>query len=536
MDVPREQNGQSTPETWSSSPEILTAEQELSRCRKELQAARTAQHHFQVFSERVTDYAFITFDPQSRITSWSRGAERLLGYAEAEVLEQPGSLFFTPEDRLAGEDERELATARQEGCAEDERWHLRRDGSRFWGSGLMTAHRDSHGQLQGYSKVFRDLTARRVLEEKLRESEERLRLFSDNVTDYALVPVDTAGLVSGWNAGAEKTFGYSAAEIVGQPVRLFFTPEDRERDQSEKDLSRALTQGRAEDERWMVRRDGRRFWSRWVTTPMRDKAGTLRGFAKVLRDETERKELEDQLTKSLQEKELLLREIHHRVKNNLHVISSLLSLQASQGEDRKMQQILDELQDRVRAIAALHETLYGSQNLAQIQFGPYMQEIVRNLVKFYAIAPERIQVRLEADDVALPLEQALPLGLIVNELFSNSLKHAFPGTRRGTIQVRFRYLPETVLPGQTLDTAWCELSVQDDGIGISNTEELWQRKSMGLRLIRLLTNQLHGRVALDQSHPTRFTVQFPLETAVDQAASLGVPSELGGGRCSPSVS
>src|SRR5947209_1955874 len=366
MDVPGVRSSQQTSETRSAPPEALTLEQELSLCRQELQAAHTAQHHFHVFSERVTDYAFITFDAESRITSWSRGAERLLGYPEAEILGQPGSLFFTPEDRLTGEDEQELATARQEGCAEDERWHLRRNGSRFWGSGLMSAHRDGQGQLQGYSKVFRDLTTRKRIEEQLRDSEERFRLFSDNVTDYALVPVDTAGLVSGWNAGAERTFGYPETAIVGQPVRLFFTPEDREKGESEKDLRRALTQGRAEDERWMVRRDGSRFWARWVTTPMRDKAGNLRGFAKVLRDESERKELEDQLTSSLQEKELLLREIHHRVKNNLHVISSLLALQASQTDDGKMQQILDELQDRVRAIAALHETLYGSQDLAQI--------------------------------------------------------------------------------------------------------------------------------------------------------------------------
>jgi two-component system, sensor histidine kinase PdtaS len=124
---------------------------------------------------------------------------------------------------------------------------------------------------------------------------------------------------------------------------------------------------------------------------------------------------------------------------------------------------------------------------------------------------QRIQVRLEADDVALPLEQALPLGLIVNELFSNALKHAFPGTRRGTIQVHFRYLRETVPAGQTLDGAWCELSVQDDGAGIRHAEELWQGKSMGLRLVRLLTGQLHGKVTLDQSHSTRFSVQFPLE-------------------------
>src|SRR3954468_17555511 len=182
MNFPGEQSLLPTTTVVLLPQRTLTVEQELRQCRDDLQAVRTTQHHFQVFSERVTDYAFITFDLESRITSWSRGAERLLGYSEAEILGQPGSIFFTPEDRLAGAAEQELATAQREGCAEDERWHIRRDGSRFWGSGVMTAHRDGQDHLQGYSKIFRDLTARRVIEERLRDSEERFRLFSDNVT------------------------------------------------------------------------------------------------------------------------------------------------------------------------------------------------------------------------------------------------------------------------------------------------------------------------------------------------------------------
>ncbi len=412
---------------------------------------------------------------------------------------KPASIIFTPEDRANGQAEYELATANRDGCAEDDRWHLRQNGSRFWGSGVLTAHRDHGGALQGYSKVLRDLTSRKVVEERLQESEQRLRLFSENVRDYALVPVDTAGNVCGWNPGAERTFGYTGREILGKPVSLFFTPEDRAKGDSEKDLNRALAEGRAEDSRWMIRVDGSRFWARWVTTPMYDTSGKLRGFAKVLRDETERQETEDLLKRSLQEKEVLLREIHHRVKNNLHVISGLLSLQAGQVNDSKVRVLLDELQDRVRAIAALHETLYGSRDLANIDFGPYMQLLIRNLVAFHETDGERIRINTEADDMVLSIEQALPLGLIVNELVSNALKHAFPGNRRGVINVQLRYLTEIVEEGQTPKCAWSELSVYDDGVGIADAAEIWQRKSMGLRIVHLLNKQLHGRLALDQS-------------------------------------
>jgi PAS domain S-box-containing protein len=356
-----------------------------------------------------------------------------------------------------------------------------------------------------------------------REERQAARLFADNVRDYALVPVDTEGRISGWNSGAERTFGYTEQEILGHPVNLFFTPEDRDRGESEKDLSRALTLGRAEDDRWMVRRDGSRFWARWVTTPMLDAAGNLRGFAKVLRDETERKQAADRLEKSLREKELLLREIHHRVKNNLQVISSLLSLQSGQVQDSNVQRMFDALQDRVRSIATLHESLYGSKDLANIDFGRYMQRLVHDLVAFYGVDQERIQVGTEADDAALSIEQGLPLGLIVNELVSNALKHAFPSERRGTIKIRFQYLAESVPKEEPLDHAWCELSVYDDGVGIRNADELWQSKSMGLRLVRLLTDQLHGRITLDHSHSTHFTVQFPLEDF--QYAAAGMTDE-----------
>jgi PAS domain S-box-containing protein len=199
-------------------------------------AARHAQQHFRFFSEKVPDYAFITFDTEARITSWSGGAERIFGYSESDVLGRSGSLIFTTEDRLAGQAEKELAEARTEGCAEDERWHLRSDGTIFWANGVMTAHRDEHGTLEAYSKVLRDETARKLHEEKLRESEERLRLFSDSVTDYALVPVDADERVSGWNTGAERIFGYSEEQIVGQPAACFFTPEDAASGESAKDL------------------------------------------------------------------------------------------------------------------------------------------------------------------------------------------------------------------------------------------------------------------------------------------------------------
>jgi PAS domain S-box-containing protein len=178
MELPNVRNGVQVPETLRLHERIRALEQELSDCTEERRVARIGQKNFEMFYGTVQDFAFITFDPQGRIVSWSRGAERMLGYSEREVLGQPGSMIVKPEDRANGEVENELAKASRDGYAEDDGWHLRRDGTRFWGSGVLTAHRDSTGALQGFSKVMRDLTSRRLMEETLQESEERFRLFS----------------------------------------------------------------------------------------------------------------------------------------------------------------------------------------------------------------------------------------------------------------------------------------------------------------------------------------------------------------------
>lgn len=498
-----------TPERSPAS--VRELQQQLKECRDAYRALDKEAAAFRLFSDTVRDYAFITFDVDSRIASWSMGAEHIFGYSAAEILGKPGQIIFTPEDRAAGIADAELETARNNGCAEDERWHIAKDGTRFWASGVLTAHRDDANTLTGFSKVLRDLTSRKLLDDRLHASEEQLRLFAENVRDYALVPVDVAGTICGWNTGAERTFGYTRAEILGQPASRLFTPEDAANGESQRDLSLALAYGRAEDERWMVRKDGSRFWARWVTNVVYDKRGGIRGFAKVLRDETERKQRDDQVSQALHEKETLLREIHHRVKNNLSVITSLMEMQASRISNRAVQQMFGELQDRVRAIAALHETLYGSQNLGDILFGPYMTRLLRDLLAFHETGAEHVAVEVESDDVALSIEQALPLGLILNELATNALKHAFPDRRPGSrIAVILRYVNDAEPPGDPFAQDYCELTVHDNGIGFATGDMGEDPSSMGLRMVRLLCDQLHGSLKVDSGSGARISVLFPL--------------------------
>src|SRR5215218_5561523 len=406
----KERAESSPAEKTASETRILELEQELAACQKNCLSLDTEKAHFELFTNSVSDHAFVSLDANGVVVRWSGAAERLMGWQAQEVLGRPASVFYTPEDVAEGIPEWEQAEASQRGHLIEERWHVRHDGSRFWGSGSLTAVRNQAGDLLGFTKVMRDMTEHNGAHEMLRESEERLRLFTENVTDYALLQVDTEARISSWNTGAERTFGYPEEEILGEPMRILYQPEEAARGDAEKDLELARENGRFEDARWLVRKDGSRLFARWVTTPMLDQSGNLRGYAKVLRDETERRNTEQRMQASLTEKQALLQEIHHRVKNNLQVITSLLSIQAARAANPEVQTILADTETRVRTIAALHESLYSSDDLASIEFGSYLGRLVQDLASFYRIDESHVRIEVRAKELLVDIGQAIPLG------------------------------------------------------------------------------------------------------------------------------
>jgi two-component sensor histidine kinase len=205
---------------------------------------------------------------------------------------------------------------------------------------------------------------------------------------------------------------------------------------------------------------------------------------------------DQQLRQSLAEKESLLKEIHHRVKNNLQIVSSLLYLQEDYMKDAKGVEILRESQNRVKSMALIHEQLYGTEDLAKIDFGRYVKGLTANLFDAYGIDPRRIRLNVQADDIALGVDMAVPCGLIINELVSNALKHAFLPETSGTVDIVIR----------TLNAGRIEIVVADDGIGLVEPPADAEKKSLGLRLIDTLTTQLGGTLALTTENGTRFTI------------------------------
>jgi PAS domain S-box-containing protein len=313
----------------------------------------------------------------------------------------------------------------------------------------------------------------------------------------ALVGLSPEGVIQSWNPAAERLFGYTAVEILGSSISIL-APGNLEAEQSEV-LARLRTDGVISTETVRMTKAGRLVTVILNAAPVLDSADHVVGVSVALTDITERKQMEEQLRDSeqnlttlLEEKQTLVRETHHRVKNNLQTIASLLSLQAGQARDRQVIEALSEAGGRVQAIARLHETLYASETLAEIQFGEYLQNLARELSQVHGRSDVTVQV--STDDMVLSMDVAIPLGLIAHELILNCFKHAFPADRSGQVTISFEYLGDDVKRDEALENSGFRLRVQDDGIGFPPGLDTSKADSLGLRLVHLLAQQLHAEV------------------------------------------
>jgi two-component sensor histidine kinase/CheY-like chemotaxis protein len=222
-------------------------------------------------------------------------------------------------------------------------------------------------------------------------------------------------------------------------------------------------------------------------------------LVRAIRYAIERKASEYLIRGALKEKEVLLKEVHHRVKNNLQVISSLLKLQSQQIKDEETLEMFNDSRNRVRSMALIHEKLYRSKDLASIDLNGYIQDLIGGLFQSYGVRSKNIILKKDVERIALGVETAIPCGLIINELISNALKHAFPGDRKGEINITL----------QRLDDDKIKLTVSDNGIGIPEKIDMGNIESLGLRLVRILSeDQLKGKLNLDRTNGTLFQIEF----------------------------
>jgi len=332
----------------------------------------------------------------------------------------------------------------------------------------------------------------------LEKSEERFRTTFE-LAGAGIVHTSLEGRFLQINHRFCEIVGYTRGELLELGFRDLTHPDDLEAD--EINIRRMLA-GEIETfttEKRYRRKDGSVVWVSLTVSLVRDESGEPGYFIGVVEDTTERKEAELALQRSLAEKEVLLREIHHRVKNNMQVISSLLNLQAGAIEDRRLGKMFQESQSRVRAMALIHEILYESGHLVGIDLGEYATKLATSLVRMYGADEDRIRLSVSAGDVALGIDDTVPCGLVINELLSNSLKYAFADGRPGAIGIEASWVSDDEV----------RLLVRDDGVGVPDDIDLRSTDTMGMRLVvGLVENQLGGRVELDRSGGTCYVITF----------------------------
>jgi len=512
--------------------------------KKAEQALRATESRFRTLVQNVRDYAIFIVDPSGIITEWTEGAERVMGYRAQEAIGQHVSLLYSKEDVANGEAWRELAEASRRGRAEREVWRMRRGGGRFWANEITTAIHDPSGTPVGFTKVSRDLSERKHMQDALRDVEQRHRLIVESARDFAIFMTDPEGRITTWNPGAEHIFGYSAFDIIGRPASVLFTPEAAALGAFERELGTAASEGRASDDGWQLRKDGTRFWASGVMASMRDEAGRLRGFVKVLRDRTDARRVEEERERVLQREKAARRDaeaamrmrdefvavVSHELRTPLSAIllwarmlragaikpqdqaRALVTIEQSATAQRKL---IDDLLDASRMLSGKVQL-----SVREVELAPLIHSAIE-VVRPMSEAKGVLVTAELADTAAQARVDPDRLQQVLWNLLHNALKFTPAG---GRVCVRLSRLQRAV-----------RLEVEDTGRGISpaflphvferfrQADTSTTREHGGLGLGLSITHQLvelHGGTirasSAGEGRGATFTIELPL-------VEVGVP-------------
>ncbi len=430
----------------------------------------------------VRDYAIYMLDPQGRVATWNAGAQRSKGYSAEQVLGRSYMMFFTPEDIAQDRPAQALALAARDGRHEAEGWRLRSDGSRYWAGVVLSAIRDENQSLVGYAKITHDLTGQRQQRSFLLQVVE--------LAPCAMLMADAQGRIVMVNALAEHTFGHSRDALLGQPVEMLIPARWRGAHAGLRQgflaSASARAMGAGRDLR-ALHCNGHEFPVEIGLSPIETADGL--GTLAAVFDISERRRQQAVTERALAEKETLLKEVYHRVKNNLQVVQSLLNLQRQALPGGVARDALQDTVQRVRAMALVHEKLYQSGDLAAIRLPGYTRDLMAQIAEAHGVDRSRLQLQAEIADIETGLDNAIPYGLLLTELLTNCFKHAFPGGRDGAVWVHLARQDGGAL-----------LTVQDNGVGFAAS--LGQSASLGLKLAEGLARQLGGALQTSQQDGT----------------------------------
>ena len=343
-------------------------------------------------------------------------------------------------------------------------------------------------------ELKREIASHIRTRQRLNANQKYVRLLIDSSLDM-IFACDQDKKITEFNTSAQHVFGYGLKEVLGKHISMLCANAA----ECENTFNIVLQQGTYMCETEHIKKDGSKFIALVSSSILKNERGEILGLMSISRDITRIKEAEEQLKKSVHEKEILLKEIHHRVKNNMQVISSILKLQSAYVEDKKTVELLNECRNRISSMAFIHASLYMKKDFANVHFADYVGNIATNLQQSYSSNDKKIELKLDIPDFYMHIDDAIPCGLIINELLSNSFKYAFSDKKTGTIGLSVKNRQENVI-----------LAIWDDGKGISKNIDYKNTQSLGLQLVNSLVEQLSGKMEL-QSKPnegTKFVIEF----------------------------
>ncbi|MCC7559458.1 MAG: PAS domain S-box protein [Methanobacterium sp.] len=358
------------------------------------------------------------------------------------------------------------------------------------------------GKIFAIQIIGRNITKRKTAENALIESKKRLHDVNTyleaiiNASPFAIVDLHLDGRVKSlWNPAAENIFGWKRMEVLGKPLPFL---NDNKGTMYENIMHNVLSgEFKSDLELECARNDGEQIYTMMATAPLLNVDNNIQGVMATFADISDMIMAEKQIKASLEEKEVLLREIHHRVKNNLQIISSLMSLQSEYTQEPETLKMFQESKNRIRSMALIHEKLYQSGDMAHIDFGEYLKSLVEMLSTFHKEKKDDVKVHLNCEDVFLEIDTAISMGLIVNELVSNCFKHSFPLDRNGEVEINLSKMSGGYL-----------LEVADDGVGLPEGFDLESTGTLGLLIVQTLTMQLRGSLEIKTADKTCFSLFF----------------------------
>jgi PAS domain S-box-containing protein len=517
------------------SDNTSTSREDLPISNADLLMLQEDESTYKMLVDSIRDYAIFMLDSRGYIVTWNLGAQRLKGYDKNEIINKHFSIFYPEEALKINHPAFELEVASREGRFEEEGWRVRKDGSLFWANVVISAVYSKEEHLIGFSKVTRDLTERKTLQdrllkinEELKESEEKARLLIDSVKDYAIFLLSPEGYVATWNEGAKRIKGYEASEIIGSHFSVFYPHEPKAAEYPKFELAKAIEHGRFEDEGWRVKKDGSLFWANVVITPIYNKEHQHIGFTKITRDLSERVRNENLMKKNMELHRLntdldnFIYTASHDLKTPISNLEGLITLMSTKlspkldsTEEKYIELMATSVQKLNETILSLVEVTKVQKDLTRKDEAVSVQAVLEDVKEELAEMINQFQVNIrESLEIEAIVIARANLKSILFNLLSNAIKYHAPN-RTPEIQIR------TMLKGSSI-----VLSIKDNGLGLTKTQQaklfsMFKRfhshvegTGVGLYIVKRIMDNLNGKIEVTSAIDvgTEFKLYFNRRT------------------------